>query len=516
MSNDTSGVEYLGPDDSATARGSGRRLGLAAVAAVGVLAVAGGAYGVAQYLSGGDSPATAVPADALAYLSLDLDPAGGQKMEVLKTLRKFPALEEELGLGSEDDLRKWVFEAVAQEAPCDELDFARDVEPWLGSRVAVSVVPGKDEPLPFGVVQVEDEEAATAGLAALAQCGDADAPGSAFVGDYMIVAETDALAEGIAADAGEGTLADDDEFTRWVDEAGGSGIVTGYVAAGAPKVLLDTMAEGMDLTPMAPGLGGAAQAQQAVEEFEGAAMVVRFDDAALEIELAAGGLDQATGVVGGSSGLGDLPSTTAVGLGVGVSDSAVQELFDSLSSTMGAEELERMVAMAESRTGLSLPGDLQTLLGDGVSVAVDSSADLGGVFEGTGDPTALPVGVRITGDPDAIVPVLDDVLAATGVEAMVTVETGDGVVAVGLAPEHVARLAENGGLGDQEAFTQALPDHDGAAGGLYVDFDAGEWLTGMVEGEPDARENLEPLNSLGISGTVEDGEVRGLVRLSTD
>ena len=35
-----------------------------------------------------------------------------------------------------------------------------------------------------------------------------------------------------------------------------------------------------------------------------------------------------------------------------------------------------MLSTAEAMTGLSLPEDLQTLLGDGLSVAVDGSIDL--------------------------------------------------------------------------------------------------------------------------------------------
>lgn len=530
MSNETPEVEYLGPEGSGKAPGKGRKRALAAVAAVGVLAVAGGAYGVSQFMSGGDGPATAVPADALAYLALDLDPSGSQKVEILKTLRKFPAIEDELGLGSEEDLRKWMFEAVTEDAPCDDLDFDKDIEPWLGSRIAVSVVPGTEEPVPFGVVQVRDEEKATAGLQMIADCGGGEAPGSAFVGDYMIVAETDAIADDIVADAEGGALSDDDGFTSWVDEAGGSGIVTGYVAADAPKVIFEAMSEqmssdtgfmspGMSMNPMMPGFTDPAQLEEAFKDFEGAAMVVRFDDAALEIEMAAGGVDQASDAVGGSSGLGELPSSTAVALGLGVHENAVQDLFDSLSSTMGAEEFESMVAEAEADTGLDLPEDLQTLLGEGVSLAVDSSVDLSGLFSGTGDPGALPIGVRITGNPDAIVPVLEKVLAAAGTEGEVVVESGEGAVAVGLAPEHVAELAEDGDLGDQDAFNEALPDFDGDTGGFYVDFDAEDWLTDLVEGDEDAaeaRENLEPLNSLGISGSAEDGVVHGRVRLSTD
>src|SRR6476620_11914073 len=69
----------------------GRRTGLVAGAVVAVTAAIGvGAYGVAQLMSGGAAPATAVPADALGYVSLDLDPSASQKIEAISMLRKFP------------------------------------------------------------------------------------------------------------------------------------------------------------------------------------------------------------------------------------------------------------------------------------------------------------------------------------------------------------------------------------------------------------------------------------------
>ena len=79
-----------------------RRRRLWAIGAV-VLAVAVSAVGgftLANFLGAGPSPATAVPADAIAYLALDLDPSGGQKVEALKTLRKFPALRETSVVGT--------------------------------------------------------------------------------------------------------------------------------------------------------------------------------------------------------------------------------------------------------------------------------------------------------------------------------------------------------------------------------------------------------------------------------
>ncbi len=94
--------EYLGAggvppqsEGGGSAAGRGRRAGLvAAAAAAVVVAVGAGAYGVVQLLAGGSSPATAVPADAVAYLSLDLDPSAAQKLEAFKILRKFPSIKE--------------------------------------------------------------------------------------------------------------------------------------------------------------------------------------------------------------------------------------------------------------------------------------------------------------------------------------------------------------------------------------------------------------------------------------
>ena len=55
----------------------------------------------------------------------------------------------------------------------------------------------------------------------------------------MVVAETDAIAEDLVDQVQRGSLADDDGFNRWVDEAGGSGILTGYVSAEAPMAMLE-------------------------------------------------------------------------------------------------------------------------------------------------------------------------------------------------------------------------------------------------------------------------------------
>ncbi len=509
----SSPVERLetSPDVRGTSR-RGWRWGVATAATVGVLGAAGvGAWAVSALVGGGPGPAEAVPADTLAYLALDLDPGAGQKVEAYRFLREFPALDDRLGDG--DDLRRVLVEGILSDASCDPLTFDDDIDPWLGDRLAVALRPGAGDPSPFVAVQVSDAEAAQTGIEAIAACGGEPAPGTAISGDYLIVAEDRATAEGVAEDAGAASLAEDDGFTRWVEEAGGGGIVTGYVSADAPTAL----SEAVEDSGAAGDRGVDAETtREALEDFEGGAMVVRFDGGGIEVEVAASATDAAAAMgAGGDSGLADLPSTTALAAGFGVGDDAVEQGWAQLESAVGEQDLARLVADAEATTGLSLPEDLQSLLGDGVSVAVDSSFDASGLW----DPAGLPAGVRIAGDPAVIGPLVERVVAAAGAEGQVVVERGTGAIAVGMSPDYVQRLAAGGNLGDQEAFAEALPAFDESTGGVFVDFDAGGWLdelVGLGAPGPEVGANVEPLSTLGVSGSVDAGVLRATIRLATD
>src|ERR1700709_2823057 len=135
--------EYLGPGgpppetDDHTSLGRGRHTGLVAVASLAVVAALGaGAYAMVQLFDGGSSPAASVPASAIGYLRLDLDPSASQKIEAIKILRKFPALKDELKIGSRDDIRRRLFEEIRKDGGCKSLDYDADVKPWIGERNA--------------------------------------------------------------------------------------------------------------------------------------------------------------------------------------------------------------------------------------------------------------------------------------------------------------------------------------------------------------------------------------------
>ena len=307
-------VEYLGGVEPAERSRKGRgRSGLVAGGAAAVVALgAAGAWGVSSFMSGGQQAAAVVPADALAYVSLNLDPDGGQKLEAYQTLKKFPALEEYLDASSGgEDLRRALVEPLLTEADCPGVSFEDDVAPWLGNALAVAAVPGGDSVEPVGFLQVTDEDAATEGIETLAGCSpedDADdMGGTAFSDGWLVVAETDAKAQAAVDAAADGALEDDADYQRWVEEAGGAGIVTAYVAADAPASIMEAV-DG-NLAALDDGGEGAEQVETVKDyfaDFEGGAAVLRFADESLEVRSAFGGLPAWT-TSEGDNGIADLP-----------------------------------------------------------------------------------------------------------------------------------------------------------------------------------------------------------------
>jgi hypothetical protein len=540
--------EYLsgGP---APARGR-RRVQVFLLASVGVVgAVAAGGWAALSLMAGGAGAASAVPADAVAFVSLDLDPSAAQKLEALRIVHKFPALDAELGLDARDDLRRWVFdEALA--GSCPDLDYEADVAPWVGDRAAFALVPGQvadGEPRPMVAVQITDEERADTALRRVAECAAQVDPGTggetgggtgggtgqggagfghAFVDGYVVVAESTGTAEELAAATERGTLADDGAFRRWTGEAGDPGILSVYVAPGIVDVVSGLQRSatgqmgGLGVSPFDPDV-----AEELAEGFGGMAAHLRFRDAAVEIEMA--GALPATYTLAGErvSGAADLPASTGLALSLALPEGWATDYLDTMAELSGGRPLDETLAEAEAATGLDLPEDVETLLGDGLSLVLDSSVDPAALR--SGDPSALPAGVRVLGEPDEILRVVEKLKRLAGPDAdLVVVERGEGAVAFGTDPAYVAVLAGEGDLGEQKSFRAVVPDADRASGVLFVDFEAGNaWVERVVSevsvmlgGDtfPDVHGNLGALEALGVSSWT-DGEVsRGLVRLTTD
>lgn len=491
-----------------------------AAAALVVLLLAGTGFAAWRLLgSSGSQPADVLPADTLGVVSLDLDPSGGQKIAAIRALRSFPSFREQVGLKEGDDPAQVLFEQLqSEEDLCPDVDYAKDVAPWVGQRFAVAAVPGgkDDAPQPVAVLQVEDADAARAGVEKLAACaeeagGDSEEGGVAVGDDYLVLAETTKQAQAVLDAGAKDPLSGDEDYQRWTERAGGEGILTMYAAPGAGKAIDELTRDDALVPPEALGL----QAQ--LEDFGGAAATLRFEGGGIVLSGAAD--TGAKTVTGGSVAdqVGSLPADTAAVLAFGSSEDSRAQVREQLEAVEPGptDDILGQIEGGFASVGLEFPDDLLTVLGDSISISVggDAPASLT-------SPQDVPVGVRVDGDPEAVQDVITRAESGLGqsLDAQgVTVETDDDSVALSLQPDYAKALLGDGGLGDDGVFGEVVPELADAQALLFVRFDSA-WRDLLLEnlGEEDARGDLEALQALGLSAWNEDGAVRFEARLALD
>jgi Protein of unknown function (DUF3352) len=510
--------------------GGRRKAVMAGIAVVGLAVVGAGAWAASSFFGTGDQPAEALPASTLGYASIDLDPSGGQKIEAIRMLNKFPAFKDEIGLDTDDDIKRKIFDEAEVSQACDSLDYARDIEPWLGDRAAIAAVDlGKEKPTPVAVLQVTDADAAADGLSRIRQCAREDVGGWTFTGDWAVVAETEALAEEVTANAAKATLADDATYQQWTDEVGDAGVLNLYAAPAAGDYLVDNM-DKLDFPfgPMSGGSGGvgmssdgSVQMVEGLRNFEGAAATLRFDDGGLEIESVGDAAMMRQSYLATDAGddvLASLPADTAVAVGVGLQDGWAQRLLDQVSGMLGIGETpDEMVAQAEKWTGLALPEDLETLFGRSTALAIGPDFDVDAANQ-SDDGSNIPVAIKVKGDAADIERVLDKIRTRLGLadDAPLHSRTQGDVVVIGPSDDYLAEITGDGGLGDSETFRSVVREPERAGAVVYVNFNAGDGLGKLVDDDPDGRQNVEPLEAFGVS-SWQDGDVgHGMVRLTTD
>ncbi|WP_411283003.1 DUF3352 domain-containing protein [Lapillicoccus sp.] len=527
--------------------GGRKKLAVLGVGGIAVLALAGGGTWAAMSFFGtGDQAAQALPASTVGYLSVDLDPSGEQKLEALRTLEKFPAFTEQVDIDSEDDLRRVIGEELLSESDCD-LDYGDDVAPWIGERFAVAAVDlGEDTPSPVVVMQVTDAGAAEEALGSAVEDCAAGEGGFTVAGDWVLLAESDDVAEEVAAQAGESSLADDEDFVRWTDEAGDPGIISGYVAPEAGALLAKLAEEGgagaFPTDPLAdPGVAEGAvdeatasttvpgvppQVTEALADFEGAAMTVRFADGAVEVETA---LDSGASAAAevfvsdqGAAAMGSLPEDTVAAFGLGFEDGWVEQAITYADEVLsdGGSTVSDQLDEVEAATGLTLPQDVETLFGDSATVALGSGADLASVFASE-DLSALPVAVKVQGEPEEIEKVLEKLRTAVGgdpaAEAFLASDAEGDALVVGPNEDFRAAVVGDGGLGGSEVFEDVVAEADRAGVVLFVNFDGLEDVADeLAGGDPAVVENIAPLGGLGISGWADDQVSHSVLRVTTD
>lgn len=514
--------------------GGRRRTGWIVGGVVALVALVGaGAWAAWSFFATGPQPAEALPGSTIAYASVDLDPSGGQKIEALRTLRKFPAFKDHIGLQTDDDVRQRIFEEIQGSGACPDLDYGDDVEPWLGDRIAVAAVDaGEDAPSPVFVLQVSDEDQADQGLAKIQDCSGGDGGAWSIADGWALVGETQEIVDRVAADAAKSPLSEDEDYRTWTDAAGDAGIATAYLAPEAGQVLADNLGGlvpgglvppgyvGDDAVPGSAGDLVPSEVTKGLEEFRGLAATLRFDDGSLELEVAADAgrsQDALDGADGGDDVLATLPDDTAAALGLGFADGWFGDLVDQFAGQLGGDlSGDELLDELSSESGLDLPEDVETLTGESAALAIGGDFDLE-TFVNSTDGSGVPVGLKVQGDPDAIETVLDKLRPQLdGAESFLGSDSDGDLIAIGPDGDYRQQLLEDGDLGDSEVFENVVREAGDAAAILFVNFDAGDWLASLADGDPEVEENLEPLQGLGLSGWLQDDASHVVLRLTTD
>lgn len=474
-------LDVLGAPEPAAR--SGRRSGLvAALVGAGALAVAGTAVAAASLLGGGGAqPEDVLPADAFAVLKVDLDPAAGQKLAVYRLSQRFPSLADKVK--DQDQVKDQLLSAVFEDV--EELDYERDVAPWIGDRVAIAAVPGNDEPQPLAAVAYDDRAAAEDALARLAAEQDELTYAFSENADYVLLGVTQATVD--AAAATDRVLADADEWKDGDDALEGDQIVTAWADLGAfwsslPVEARDQAEEIYGLTADVEVDGLAVAGLSAADDH------VELVGRALDVTSPLGE-DSVIGAGEGGDLVQRLPADTAAALSVTGLGAGLEQLFDTV---YGEDDPMGLIATAQE-AGLTLPDDLRPLLGEETVGALLGEDDFG---------------LRVRSeDPDAAYDVLTRVASLVGLDEATLRKLDDGFAA-GTTPEALESMTGDGGLGETAAFRDAAPDADGAGYVVYVDI-ARLW---EMFGDPadEIAEDVERLQSVGLTGSSDgrDSTVR--------
>ncbi|MFI6319833.1 DUF3352 domain-containing protein [Nonomuraea sp. NPDC050556] len=449
---------------------------VAVIAALAVVLLGGGTvYAVSAFSGGGTQPHEVLPSNAIGYLRVDLDPDAGQKAALFQLSRKFTFSK---GKVTEEDPRKSLFDATQADRD-NKIDFAKDVEPWLGSRIGAAAVPSGGETPGFAVaVQVKDEALAKAGIAKL--MGD-EKYGLAFREGYAILSDTQANADKYATGP---TMSENAEFTGDIDSLAGDGVLSFWGHLGQLAKL------------SAAELGPEEQAQ--LDKVKNARFVgtLRFDSAFAELTGSVRGAEKMVDGDLAKADLATLPGSTVGAMSISGLDQVVTKQWAEFEKTMASmPEVKQFMDQAKQNMGLTLPDDLVTLVGKNLTLAVDEEGLDGDMPKG---------GVRIQTDAAKAQAVLDKITKAFQDSGQPVPEfgkvAGDGVFTVGTTEDYAKKLSQQGNLGDSETFKTAIPNAGDANYALFVDLDKVEkFYLGSVEGDDKA--NLEVLRAVGLSGT---------------
>jgi hypothetical protein len=258
--------------------------------------------------------------------------------------------------------------------------------------------------------------------------------------------------------------------------------------------------------------------QETLQDFEGAAVSIRFDGGSVAVEMVGDPGMYGEGAYdgdGGAEALGTLPSDTMAAFGIGFEDGWFDEVLTAAAPSLG-EDLETLLREMEEVTGLSLPEDAEALFGDSATLAVGGGMDPDELFS-LEDPSTLPLALKVLGDADEVEGVLDKIRPQLGSEEELLGSSADGdAIVIGPNADFRDEVLGDGGLAGSDSFESVVPDADDVAAVLFLDLDKLASFITEGMGDDELADNLKPLDALGMSAWEDDGVSHARLRISTD
>ncbi|OYO02548.1 DUF3352 domain-containing protein [Enemella evansiae] len=411
--------------------------------------------------------AKAAPADTIAYANINLNPGAAQQVEMIRFALKFPSVRENLKMTEGDDLKKSLFEAIANEQKCP-VDYKSRIEPWLGDQAGYALRRGTQSPVIL--VAAKNEKQARDGIAPLAQCANKSV---SYTDGYLVLADSQGAADDAARASEQSSLADQQPFKDATVKLGSVGIAK-YWAEGAGMQELSKQQLAGSGFPTLPVL------------YDSTAGTLRFSGGNAEMQIVTrGGLPIGRGDA--KTRVGELPAETAVAVGIAGGRSNAKQWMEALGR-MGFD------TSVKGQSSMSLPDLAETILGDDLVLGADPFA----VDQlNPSNPDSVPIGALMDTDPTK----LNDLLKEFEQSGLRFTKVGDKPTYVSLSPAYAQKLSNPAQkLKDSPNFKAAVANAGGAQAVFYLDLNAFKpQLTGNMD--PEQARNVEPLQSIGVSST---------------
>ncbi len=483
------GVQF-GPPPQSTGRRSGgpvRVLLVAALVAVVVLVGGAGLFAYQKLAARGGQPDTVVPADAVAYLRLDVDPSAGQKIAAVRFLNKVPKLKE--AQSKDGDLREQLWNLIASSNPkLKSVSYQTDVKPWVGDRVALALLPGgtKDKPNTVLALQVTDEGKARDGIARITSASGKNETDLNLRNGYALFSPKGTGASLLGA-LDKGSLAGNATYASDMKVLGEQGIASVWFDGKGLANLASTMT----------GTGGKATAGPDLQGLGHGAVAVRFEADYVELAGVLQGVKNLPKLDAGTSGMAKLPDNTVAAVQLSGLGDALGRAWPDIQKAIGSTRAGAdTLSGAEQELGVKLPDDLQVLLGKSLTLALPEQdlRNLGG--------KAPTVGLKaVTTDGRRADQLVKTLVQKSGADSVVKQRVDGDTLYVATSEDYLASLQTGGNLGGSGAFKLAVADGDKANAGIFVDLDKLEpyYLDRVPK---DSREFVQAMRSVGLSLAV--------------